>query len=163
VWRVGAEPPKVPGVWEGAREDEVSRPKRVPDCHPERPHYAMGLCRRCYQSTGYYVERPRRDRRFLAEELAEGKLENFIRYKLVPRELVEMAQGGCVACGVKDQPVWWLTQRNESSWMLCEGCHAAVVRMELMPWRAVEWFYLTNGKFSSSKEESEKTGKEGRI
>ena len=33
------------------------RTQSVATCHPERPHYAKGLCRQCYQST-----HPRRSR-----------------------------------------------------------------------------------------------------
>lgn len=33
------------------------KPARVPDCHPDRPHVALGLCRACYQKDR--VGRPR--------------------------------------------------------------------------------------------------------
>jgi len=33
------------------------QPARVPDCHPDRPHVALGLCRACYQK-----DRPGRPR-----------------------------------------------------------------------------------------------------
>ncbi len=34
-----------------------TKPARVPDCHPERAHVALGLCRACYQ-----LDRPGRPR-----------------------------------------------------------------------------------------------------
>lgn len=34
-----------------------TKPKRKADCHPDKPHVALGLCRSCYQK-----DRPERDR-----------------------------------------------------------------------------------------------------
>lgn len=35
---------------ESSRKGRIGRPKRAPECHPDRPHLARGLCAACYQA-----------------------------------------------------------------------------------------------------------------
>ncbi len=87
----------------------TARIKRVNDCHPERQHYAKGLCRACYRNsplmqqvrTAYYQANRERWREH-TRRAKERRVKQVKAYGISAAEMERMlaAQRGlCALCG----------------------------------------------------------------
>lgn len=87
----------------------ISRIKRSNTCHPEKPHYANGLCRGCYRHTDAFKATRRRYylahiNQYQADTLRakNTRSRDAARYGLTPaavRAMHEQQQGRCAICG----------------------------------------------------------------
>lgn len=87
----------------------VTRVKRVNSCHPERKHYARGLCRACYRNTAhfkalrrryYLANKPQWDAQTARARESFAKLR--AKFGLSSADLMAMLdaqRGRCAICG----------------------------------------------------------------
>ena len=78
------------------------KPKRMADCHPDRPYLAKGLCDQCYKLK--YYEDNREHLLNLAKEYQERRREQSLKrlYNLTIEqydEILESQGNGCAVCG----------------------------------------------------------------
>jgi hypothetical protein len=110
---------------------------RKTECHPDRPHYAKGLCKQCYRSTpahkaqrhGYYVRNRARYAQYTVE-LRERRVREAKLYGIdkATYDAMLAAQGGrCAICrrapGVKSLNIDHNHATGAVRGLLCGACN----------------------------------------
>lgn len=112
---------------------------RTPDCHPDRPHEALGKCKPCYMADYYAANRERyRDLNRAWEGRNPGR-SRLRRYGLTPvqfREMYDQQGGKCAIC--QEAPESGLVVDHDHSTgrvraLLCVRCNAGIGQFRERP------------------------------
>lgn len=103
--------------------------KRRADCHPDRPHEALGMCRPCY-AVHYSLTHPKRDRSASQQQRIETNRLKNTGWSVAEYEAASLVQGGaCAICGqTQDRALAadhdHLTKTKRA--LLCHSCNVAI-------------------------------------
>lgn len=133
------------------RKNGYPRQRKLPKCHPDRPHQGKGLCRSCY-------ERSRRENR---DAHAARLRYNFGLTKEQYDEILARQGGGCAICGRTDLGAKTGKGRNSKllgvdhchksklvRGILCHRCNLGIGHLQddvWLLWRAL--LYLAEPKY----------------
>lgn len=112
---------------------EVSRPKRNSTCHPDKPHYSLGLCKTCYSNHKNSLNRQKlkikaKDYRCRNKDAIEDRrlkkkygisLEEYKRKK-------EAQNGKCAICGLQANHLDHHHDKNIVRHFLCYRCNSGI-------------------------------------
>lgn len=133
---------------------------RTPDCHPDRPHRARGLCALCYAGAlrrVHYADPERRERRLASQKAyhdrnPEKSHHDWLRfaYGVSPEDVAEMRErqgGACAICGRTDLRlnVDHDHATGEIRGLLCDPCNRGIGQLGDDPERLLRAVaYLTD-------------------
>lgn len=127
------------------------RPKRIPDCHPEKKHAAFGMCKTCY-SSWYQKKNPEK-----AEAYRDANKDRMREYRLQRKygigldEWNGMFQSQAGRCAVCQRPLPLLVDHDHLTGrvrgLLCNDCNLALGFLNDSPERALSLAeYLRRGE-----------------
>lgn len=101
----------------------MGRPKRIPDCHPDRPHCAKGLCELCYrnENDGNW----RRGLKTYDKTLTDVQIEEWIARKKI---------GKCDICGGNNRLMFDHDhEQGKMRGILCIACNSLLGHSDDLP------------------------------